>query len=1156
MAMAKARGIKLPDYDKIRDELSNTGSHVYQQIVEFLGERCKQLGITGHERINWVSSNQKWVKLTEMKKVTSILIDLTQRAREFSMVEDTNKFLDMALKSLSKFTNSLALVHRKDLGETKRSVNGEDESLLVRKLDPSACEEIDIQMRGIVRRVVRGLHPLPPETRLKRQDSVSEKFLMAVGWDLDNDYLAKIPVDAIFSSKAALGEFTRKFPVETQQYMNRVLTCWSRLQLNPPIPSAPRFVSPAPQPPSRVVTRSRPRAPRVATPSTMSIDLSRKIDPPKRKNLFAIFGEPGISLEDHKGRATAVSDLLIIINVLIDAVLPGAEQNPLRTATAPCLMFLILQIYRARAMGRQGTSEVMHDTFIDMLVEKAGANRADPFTMAPLLSNMIGRIKGAHHRFLRKDLLLETIEIIVSSILPNDETRNFTVFHPTMVPIIAEKIKQSIEEIGDKLRDWIDTFQGDLGNPPVGGCFTEIFWKYANPQWDPSRQVLPAAEKLEAIDPIDTGVVLRMGSLNELDEDKWYMDADYDGLNLDSSLDSIPDRSSLLPPQLLNEEGFEVRIPLPMYWEALCQEAMGGEDSKLNRYLNWILSSKKSRILKREVLEMVPGCKWKFKANWYTSMKKICFHVFLHTGKYDSNPFNQLLGLKDLFDIMNRNYIIWNSLGEEYQKILIGIAPMFSILKPVLGIKDHVNKVIEYWKYLWDKQRPLLKNPENDWNHTIQVPNVKAQKRLFNSFPILATLRLAKIEKKMSDPLTLKVSMMYIIKTMMNADDRWQKVLESCSTLDMDPDVAGPILIQAHAWNSIGFLYSSTMQTTLRSQNMTITASKNPSTMWTPARVLDRMCTESFDVSEQNILDKNHQGSNVRKTGISLDGVFKVQRTGVIPIQILAIRIFILRKLLLACGLSLPQEDFKLSENSLFPWDGVFEAGQGWKEYRPAKVTASSWASFGEDIFLSLPELPGMKQITPNMIRKTLISLEKGAGLEATKSKSGHKTISSVKHYILNIPWINTIVADYPEMDRPMLAHTILAHQVKNILGDEKNLSHTEISEFFDHEKCTWIIESSKQNRALGTRKQFQSYELRFWTHLLEKHQNPFQISVNDALRAYALIINRVYKSESPEKDPKTVLGADTVEMRDHGPERGGGGHRQRNFICKITLRI
>ena len=120
MAMAKARGIRLPDYNKIRDELSNTGSHVYQQIVEFLSERCKQLEITGHERINWVSSNQKWVKLTKMKKVTSILIDITRRARESSMIEETNEILDMALKSLSKFTNSLVLIHRKDLGETKR----------------------------------------------------------------------------------------------------------------------------------------------------------------------------------------------------------------------------------------------------------------------------------------------------------------------------------------------------------------------------------------------------------------------------------------------------------------------------------------------------------------------------------------------------------------------------------------------------------------------------------------------------------------------------------------------------------------------------------------------------------------------------------------------------------------------------------------------------------------------------------------------------------------------------------------------------------------------------------------------------------------------------------------------------------------------------
>ena len=126
-----------------------------------------------------------------------------------------------------------------------------------------------------------------------------------------------------------------------------------------------------------------------------------------------------------------------------------------------------------------------------------------------------------------------------------------------------------------------------------------------------------------------------------------------------------------------------------------------------------------------------------------------------------------------------------------------------------------------------------------------------------------------------------------------------------------------------------------------------------------------------------------------------------------------------------------------------------------------------------------------------------------------------------------------------------MLAHTILAHQVKNILGDEKKLSHSELSEFFDHKKCTWIIESSKQNRALGTRKQIQSYELQFWAHLLEKHQDPFQISVGAALRAYALIINRVYKSGLLEKNPTTVLGADLLELRSHDPERDGGGHKQ-----------
>jgi hypothetical protein len=127
-----------------------------------------------------------------------------------------------------------------------------------------------------------------------------------------------------------------------------------------------------------------------------------------------------------------------------------------------------------------------------------------------------------------------------------------------------------------------------------------------------------------------------------------------------------------------------------------------------------------------------------------------------------------------------------------------------------------------------------------------------------------------------------------------------------------------------------------------------------------------------------------------------------------------------------------------------------------------------------------------------------LATLEATSGIEATKKKTGHKTASSLIHYVLAVPWLTRLVKDHPPDDRPLLARVVLNYEVEYIqrYGQEPGLDRILCE--FTIQKQREILTVSKELWNKGILKQKAQLEFRFWKKVFELDSVNFAISIND----------------------------------------------------------
>ena len=520
------------------------------------------------------------------------------------------------------------------------------------------------------------------------------------------------------------------------------------------------------------------------------------------------------------------------------------------------------------------------------------------------------------------------------------------------------------------------------------------------------------------------------------------------------------------------------------------------EDDVYKPFYDWITLGERTRLSVDEVLKLIPGNTFGFPSKWFTAAKKVAFHLFLHFGTLEENLFQKIYGLKDLFSIMNANFIVWQALPTPVRDRLREMAPMFRTLTPILGLAVQVQSVVKFWKNSYDHHGDQLKDLKATWDLSIQVVKLSAQRKLFSSFPALEQVRLLKNTKQLPGIKKLQVGMMYVKTAADRADILWRTVLRN-ELSDTVQD--GITLLRAYSWLMISFLYQTTITTGLRSQNLSKTKAKNSSSLWTPALVLKNMDPNTFDILCGDILDKSHRVTRGRKISVPLMDFFESEATGFRAIQSLAVRLYVLRFLLFRDGLKVSRNDFKLNSNLLFHWDeSKFRRGD-WRLEVPVEVTDKSWSAFGDFIFENfVPQDAGLAPVTINALRKLLVSLEMGSGSSATKRKTGHFSDSSLMHYYISIPWLDQMLQAHPPLDRPYLAKSILFTQISHLMDFGKEIDHDLLLREYSCEKRTQMVRDKKHSAEAGILRQRQTFELIFWKHLKGSPFEEFNLSLED----------------------------------------------------------
>ena len=1143
-----------------RLESRRESSHkVVLEIQELFGVNCRRNNIDCSRAMLYDSVAQQRLRATRLLQVSRQLKLLSEKglARNPDASPLFNFSLDLAIKFFTRYGDFLEkeLAGRFNLRKIGDSHTPKLPTDSLKK--PLMDDQIDFILKDIIARVAAGYPPISlaePSEDDHQEWLLARSFLRQIGWDPSVPMIGKTPIDLLFKTGNKNYPCLKVLSETTKQSMENLLVAWGRHSLDldmKNIPGQMSFTSMDIDTKSSV--RSSPTKTKMVTPSMTGIDLAKDIEQSKPVSLGLrnLFNSANRGLTRNNECGNMILDLYNILETYLKAVLPGGPVGLIQTCAQPLLLTLLLFFLRKKNKQMEKCTDLF-DTMAKRLTEECNFPPHDPFFVEMMLENHYKKVKVSHSRYMRRNLVVEVLETLASNVVPGCNLHRFKCFDASLALQKTREMELRLEHLTKLLDKWLGTFRGDFGTLPPNSPLDKGLWGLTNtseflspktstppppaaqagvgrsaPPPD-AQESMEKDEKLQETPPAAQAKVLKDspspvigervvqvdgGKVQVLDletkilkgrkaslekSDLFYQEGQYP-FDVSQIIEENPDleiKRKLLLKKLGGGVEGGSQIPLPIAWEALILRTLAqGTDS--NKALGaWMVSKLNDRLKESEIEKLLPGCTYPFEGKWFTAAKKFAFHIFLLKGDMEENLLNTITGLNDLSKLMNKNFSIWHELPEDCRQDLKSLAPMFATLKPILTLYMHARKIIGYWKFMFEKHRKLLLNPPAGWEIGIQVARKTTQTKMFQNFPAQAYVRVAKSSQQQSGADKILTAFLIVRVIMDRAKISWNEI--RLNTDAKVPRDLGPTLLVGYTWTMIAFLVSTTIATGLRPQNLSRTGSLNPSTLWTAATVLKRMAKESFDVETSEILSKNHQAGDIREIGFCLKGVYSAELDGVIPVQLLAIRLYMIRNWLLRAGLNIRETNFPLNDNLVFEWDKLQLKRQDWRREKPSLVTKNTWKSILDFVYESyLPEGLELQKITFNALRKMLITLESGAGKDATKEITGHKSSNSLDHYILAIPWLNRILSKHDSGDRPFLARMILNFVAEHIQHSGEKPDLEIILREYPLDKRVQLVQHANESEETGIIRQKKSLECVFWRKVLQTNPRDFSLSLD-----------------------------------------------------------
>ena len=1109
-----------------RDKFLTASRAVYGLVKQEFGALCKKFNFPNSIAADNISPHQQVIRIRKKIGIASVLGDFISHA----IVSDENDFpdensdnLDNARQFLQKYIISLNALLSKKFHSKKVDRFGFNRLLSLDSSVPLVSADIDAMMVMIVDRMVAGLPPVPLERPDEHEEMeefqdwiIAHKLIQDMGLDQHLDPVSKIPIDIIFKSGKEDIDDVKFFPDSVKDSMNCLFKAWANFPIqhkevgsmmsSPVVLSNPVQIPPPAGHPIRDY------------PESASLDLMVDImEPPKHSTGVRFLYSSTLSgFERSRGCSQTIADFLDVVKIFLNTALIGDLKCSIALSSQPLILMLLAFYLGRKRQGSLSNSQLYSD-LTTVYFQQVDLPSNDPLCLSEIIRSRHGQICARHVQYLRRNLVIEVLDAIVCRIIPDLSINPFSFFDSNLAVAHFRTCETLLGEVSDLFRKFVGKFNEDFRTLPKNSGIEPSLWGLIPHLLFGDSQSIPTDLELDhCATEIDTSLKIRKGVSSRLKSDDCFMVENSYPFEFGDNMDLFEDFEQVKSKLPLcfreTEEKLELTVPTPLAWELLVRHTRERGDSTNDFLSAWMVAGARKKIDVELINKLVPGHSFVFDPRWFTAARKVMFHLFLHSGSMKANLFNTITGLKDLHEIMDKNFRIWQELPKWLQTRLKKLAPLFESLKPILTLANHVRKVAKYWHTIFHNHNGLLTNPKRSWEAQIQIVKSSLQTKKFSTFSTQEEVRLLKNSKKLSGSDLLKTGMYYLRSVSIHADKLWDSVVQKYHAGEFRD---GHLMMEAYSISMIAFLYHTTVTTGLRSQNLSETKSINSSTLWTPATVLKHMDPNSFDIDLESILSKNHRIQRLRNIALPLESLFEIEKTGFCSVQKFAIRLYVLQKLLFCAGLQVSQKLFSLNNNALFHWDRTKLKSRDWRREKPRTVTDSSWTSFGAFIFKNfIPQTLGLKPITITVLRKLLVSVQMGAGVSATKRLTGHKSDNSLLHYVLAVPWLDQLLKDLPPADRPFLAKAILNFEITVNLKSGEPLSHSEMLERFSLEKCRVLIEDNKISKSEGILKQRGTLEFVFWSALHKARLDKFKLN--------SFHFNKVFKEaiETVNADP------------------------------------
>ena len=1125
----------------------------YQQVKRLVEETGRKNAIAGLQAIEHDSAFQQEARNVQLSEVAAVLHRHFGRTLDEAMDDSSDAYhrVDLGCGFLKKYEeflkNRRKLVHvSKRLGDCGTLVLP-----LVEDGSPLVGEHTDMIMTEIVHRIAQGRSPVDLREMEDFEDDEPDRLhsihvLQDIGWDVRPPVTRKIPVDILFKRGEDTEQCVRVVPDTILTYLEQLFKAWSTYPLDieslgssPPLRTGLQI----PVGPKREFKMEVLRESVVVSPANVAIDTRGDLQPlaPLSLSLKNMF--EGAS---RGGRRTvevidAIRSLLLILEELLVQVL--THQKSTNTMLAHPLLVLTLAIFIQKRNHLPGRGLRLFDDISKVLVRQCGANSLDPLWLEQLLRNYLGQVRVAVAKCLKRNVLVESLEALMHIMLSELPVFEFTCFDSKVAVKRTRDLRGKQTEVANLLCKWIRTFGEDFCSQPSGSVLENKFWNEFACFFKADLVKQKGLPKLEDPPlPIDTSVNIRPGKKSQLKPALFFYETGqypFDPLDMKKFMQDFEGKTELLWKVFGRRKGQTDALPLPCVWELLGHRILS-QGTDHNKELGvWVTTGVRSKLEREVVDALLPRHSYKFKKGWFTGAKKIAFHLLLATGDMDKNIFQSVIGLNDLFKIMNRNFLVWQRTPKEYQDALKARIPMFATLTPLLGISKQVSQLVDLWKHLYDHHHALLLEPPENWISGIQVENKQRQRALFDSFSTQTRVRVHKTLKEQSGAKMLLTAMLHVHATLDRGGTLFR---DSLSRFARSLPVDGGLLLEAFTWCEMSFLYTAMITQGLRTQNLSHTQAMNPSTLLTPAMILNGMEKETYCVECKNVYSKNHQTKNSRMLPIDLKSVYEEQLDKVPPLQTWAIRLFVLQKLIFDGGYRGRKTAFSLNSPQYFCLDQTQLKKRDWRDERPKAITERTWTTLGSFIHKSfIPTSLRLQSVTPNKFRKLLVSMEIPSGVAATKQRTGHKTTSSLAHYVLSLPWLNSMLRAHDEKDRPLLARSVLTFQTEYIRKHRRPPSQKLILQMFTPMRLRQITQTIQASHNKGVSKQYDKVEYQFWALVQKLDVKDFAIN----LETFRSLMRQAIALSPPL--PKPVLDSEVEDLTSIGLR---GGENPRDGPC------